>query len=181
MKWMLSVVLLVLGSRLVGQSPSSTLSSFIPANYQVLDSASGDLTGDGIKDLVLILQSATEAANPDTTRPLLLLQGSGKGHYQLMSRNDHVVCCANCGGVFGDPYAGITIKGKYFSIEHYGGSGWRWTRVITFKYDPKTKHFILHRDAGESFHTSNPDKTEQILHAPESFGKTTLEDYSNAE
>lgn len=178
---MFSVVMLALGLPLRGQSSTATIGSFVPAEYQVLDSASGDLTGDGVRDLVLILQLRQENDFPDTTRPLLLLQGVGKGQYQLMARNDHIVYCAGCGGVFGDPYAGITVRGKYFSIEHYGGSNWRWTRVITFKYDLKTKHFVLHRDAGESFHTSNPDKTEQVLHSPEDFGKTRLEDYSNAE
>jgi hypothetical protein len=147
MKWIFAIAILVLALPSRVQSQSGAIPSFIPADYQVLDSASGDLTGDGIKDLVLILHLSKETDFPDTTRSLLLLQGLGKGQYQLMARNDHVVYCAGCGGVFGDPYAGITVKGKYFSIEHYGGSNWRWTRVITFRYDAKTKHFLLHRDA----------------------------------
>lgn len=181
MKWIFAIAILVLGLPNLVRSQAASLASFIPADYKLLDSASGDLTGDGVKDLVLILHLRQETDFPDTTRPLLLLQGLGKGQYQLMARNDHVVYCAGCGGVFGDPYAGITVKGKYFSIEHYGGSNWRWTRVITFRYDAKTTHFILHRDAGESFHTSDPDKTEQIVHSPESFGKIRLEEYSNEE
>lgn len=181
MKWIFAIAILLLGLPSQVHSQSGTVPSFISADYQVLDSASGDLTGDGIKDLVLILHLRQETDFPDTTRPLLLLQGLGKGQYQLMARNDHVVLCAGCGGIFGDPYAGITVKGKFFSIEHYGGSNWRWNRVITFRYDPKTMHFVLHRDAGESFHTSDPDKTEKIVYAPGSFGKTTLEDYRNEE
>lgn len=33
-----------------------------------------------------------------------------------------------------NPYSGLTIKNGYFSVEHYAGSAWRWTRIPTFKY-----------------------------------------------
>lgn len=154
------------------------LKQFIPAGFTILDSASGDINKDGIKDLVLVLRNNYENLNADTTRPLLLLQGNGARQYKLLERNDHVVLCMGCGGVHGDPYQGITIKNGYFSIEHFGGSGWRWTRIITFKFDAKTRSFILHRDAGESWHISDPDKTTGNFFSKEDFDKLAFDKFS---
>jgi hypothetical protein len=152
--------------------------NLIPGNYSLLDSASGNLNKDAYKDLVLILKSDGEEQHPDTTRPLLLLAGTADGGYRLLARNDGVVLCKGCGGVFGDPYAGIVIKNGYFSIEHYGGSNWRWTRVITFRFDVKSGQFRLHRDAGVSYHTSNPDKTRDIISNKAHYGKLLFTNYA---
>jgi hypothetical protein len=176
MYFLIIISLFCFSSPVTGQSGG--LSSFIPAGYTILDSAAGDLNKDGRKDYVLILRVNEEEEHADTSRPLLLLMGTAKEQYQLFARNDSVVLCKSCGGVFGDPYAGITIKNNFFSIEHYGGSNWRWTRIITFRYDTKTKQFILHRDAGESFHTSDPDKQELTLYEKGDFGKLPFAKYS---
>lgn len=154
------------------------LKEIIPTDFTILDSASGDLNKDGVKDLVLILKNKYEKSNTDTTRPLLLLQGNKAGQFKLIARNDSVVLCFGCGGVFGDPYQGITIKNGYFSIEHYGGSNWRWTRIITFRFDPKTKSFYLHRDAGQSWHISDPNKTTENLYNKTDFDKLSFDKYS---
>lgn len=173
---LLSLALLIVGPNSFGQY--QTLQRFIPTDFTILDSASGDLNKDGIKDLVLILRNNYEKFNYDTTRPLLLLEGNKFGQYRLIARNDNIVLCLNCGGVHGDPYQGITIKNGYFSIEHFGGSGWRWTRIITFKFDTKRKGFYLHRDAGQSWHTSDPNKTTENLFNKNDFDKLSFKRYS---
>jgi hypothetical protein len=155
--------------------------SFIPQGYNVLDSAFGNLNKDAYTDLLLILKSDTENMNPDTTRPVLVLAGTASGNFRLLARGDHAVLCANCGGVFGDPYQRIVIKNGFFSLEHYGGSGWRWTRVITFRYDPSTSIFRLHRDAGVSFHASEPNNQTSLVHQKKNYGKVTLNDYTYEE
>ncbi|HTL09229.1 MAG TPA: hypothetical protein VL307_13260 [Chitinophagaceae bacterium] len=155
------------------------LQKFIPPNYLLLDSASGDLDKDSLPDLVLVLKVNNEAEAPDTTRPLLLLRKNKAGLYALIARNDSVVLCLGCGGAMGDPYQGITIKNGYFSIEHYGGSSWRWSRIITFRYDSNSKRFILHRDAGESFHASNPNKSTKTLYSKGLAGKCFFENFSS--
>ena len=157
---------------------SQTLDFVYSCWFSILDSASGDINKDGKKDLLVILKNNLEETSGDTTRPLLILMGNGTGLYDLSDRNDSVVLCKACGGVFGDPYAGMTVKNNFFSIEHYGGSNWRWTRIITFRYDQKSKQVLLHRDAGDSFHTSDPDKTTLNLYNKEDFGKLSFSEYS---
>ena len=152
---------------------------FVPKDFTILDSSSGDLNRDGIKDMVMILKNKFEKFNYDTTRPLILLQGNKNGQFRLISRNDHVVLCLGCGGVFGDPYQGITIKKGFFSIEHYGGSGWRWTRIVTFKYNAVKKQFYLHKDAGQSWHSSDPNQSTENIFNKEGYGKLHFEQYSN--
>ena len=159
-------------------SQPQTLGFFIPADFSILDSASGDINKDGKKDLLLILKNSQEENIGDTLRPLLVLLGAGKESFELAARNDSVVLCKACGGVFGDPYAGITVKNSFFSIEHYGGSNLRWTRIITFRYDVKTRQIYLHRDAGESFHVEDPEKTKPYTYTKEDYGKLLFSKYS---
>lgn len=143
----------------------------------MLDSFSGDLTKDAYKDLVLILQHKNDSDTTIMNRPLLLLKGDGKGLYTLIAKNDSLVLCRICGGMMGDPYQAIAIKNGYFTIEHYGGSSWRWTRYFTFKFNVTDQHFYLHRDAGESFHASFPEKVEQHVYNKEMYGKVKFENY----
>ena len=154
----------------LGFAQTNTLNSFVAKDFTILDSASGDLNKDGFRDVVLILKNSFEENNGDTTRPLLILHGNKTKTYTLAAKNEHAVLCQGCGGVFGDPYENVVIKNNYFSVEHYGGSNWRWTRIITFKYDVKKKQYVLHKDAGDSYYTSDPDKTTFQVHRKQDFG-----------
>ncbi len=158
---------------------AQSVMSFVPKGYTLLDSTSGDLNKDEIRDVILILKNDLEDTNGDTTRPLLILHGTKSKTYTLVAKNDHVVLCKNCGGVYGDPYESLVAKSNFFSVEHYGGSNWRWTRIITFKYDVKTKQYVLHRDAGISFHVFDPDKTTDIITGKKDYGKLSFEKYTN--
>lgn len=175
-------LILALFIGLAGLSPASSQpanwQAFVPVGFLLLDSVSGDLNKDGKKDMLIVLQSQHEPDSMELARPLLILFGKTGGGYELAVRNDSTVMCRGCGGVFGDPYAGLVVKNNFFSIEHYGGSSWRWTRIITFRYDAGTRRFLLHRDAGESFHTSDPEKRELHVYNKELYGKLLFADYS---
>ena len=175
------IVLVLATSPSIIFSQHRAVNENIPVGFTILDSASGDLDGDGYRDIVMVLKNISEEKSPEGIRPLLVLLGRSNNTYELIARNDSVVMCRDCGGIFGDPFAAIVVKKQFFSIEHYGGSNWRWTRIITFKVDNEKEEILLHRDAGESWHVSEPDKRSQLLYNKSGFGTTTFKEYRRGE
>lgn len=157
------------------------LAQFIPDGYVALDHAYGDLNKDKRQDVLIILKNLDEeklsvVVERPEPRPLLVIIRQKDGSLKQVTRNDKVVLCVNCGGVFGDPYAGMTIKNGFFSIEHYGGSNWRWERIITFKYSTKDKRWFLHKDGTIRYQPSNEIGGEEIL-TPKDFGTVEFEKF----
>ncbi|MFD2785097.1 hypothetical protein [Hymenobacter rubripertinctus] len=153
---------------------------FVPAGYQMLDVATGDLNRDAYPDKLLALDTILVDSlrrESEARRPLLLLTGQPDGTFRLAARNDNAVMCSSCGGMMGDPYRQLVIKNGYFLVEHYGGAGWRWTRIFTFKYDPTARRWFLHRAGGESFHSSDPEKAKTYVETARDFGRVPLESF----
>jgi hypothetical protein len=116
-----------------------TIADFIPAHYDTLDAGrtDGDLNHDGRPDVALALRSDEEAtAESEENLParlLLVLFGTPTG-YTLAAQSGKVLLCKECGGMYGDPFAGLTIYKGILSIDHYGGSSWRWSITSKFRY-----------------------------------------------
>lgn len=152
----------------------------MPAGYGILDSASGDLNRDAWPDKILVLCKDGEdtITDDDLNRPLLLLLGQPNRRYALAARNDRVVLHRNDGGGMGDPYQQTVIKRGFFSLEYYGGSSERWTRVVTFKYAPADRTWYLSRESSDGFSAYNPDSTTfSSTHTPRDFGKVSFAKY----
>jgi hypothetical protein len=60
-----------------------------------------------------------------------------------------------------------------------GGGGSRFTRIITFKYDSSTPRYVLHKDAGDSWNTSNPNKSKTENYNKKAWGSLLFEYYTN--
>ncbi|MDT3401951.1 hypothetical protein [Mucilaginibacter terrae] len=158
------------------------LKGFVPAGYEVLDLTRGDLNKDAYPDAIMVLYKKGEEKTSDVIdhpekRPLLILTGQHDKSYKLAARSNNAVYCVDCGGMMGDPFTGITIKNGYFSVEHYGGSGWRWTRIITFKYNPADKSWYLFKDGGDSFHSGEPEKVKTKVKTVKDFGKVAFQKF----
>ena len=148
----------------------------LPAGYAVLAAESGDLNRDATPDWVVVLNKPDEKRTSDvsahpTKRPLLLFVGNAGGRYTLAARSDNAVYCVDCGGMMGDPFQGITIKNGYFTMDHYGGSAQRWTRLVTFRYDPAARTWLLHRDGGEQFSAFDPEHGTSSGTTARNFGR----------
>lgn len=165
-----------------GAKVPNEIKAFVPDGYEAISATTGDLNLDSFADVILVVKKPNEKETSDvvdnpTKRPLLVLLGEGKNKYKLAGRNDNVVLCVDCGGIFGDPFNGISIKNGFFSVEHYGGSAWRWTKIITFKYSPTDKNWLLSRVGSDSYHASNPNKVEKSVKTAKNFGKVLFEKY----
>jgi len=143
----------------------------------------GDLNADGRKDFVLVLsEPVAEDAQYEEgagARSVLVLIREAGGTLSLAARNDAVVYCKVCGGVFGDPFAGVSIRGAQFTISNYGGSNDRWAYDYTFGYSRRDRTWQLVRVVDTSFHTLDPKRTQRrhVYTPPKSFGLINFADF----
>jgi hypothetical protein len=150
---------------------NENLKSFVPKDYSAISIASGNLNLDEFKDVILVLRKNTEETTsnmdgdkPDK-RPLLILLGQKEASYKLAYKNENAVLCIDCGGVFGDPFTGITIKNGYFSIEHGVSGGHHWEDITTFKYDKIKSNWYLYKDhyVGYKLNDSEDENADALI------------------
>lgn len=98
------------------------------------DIAWGDLDGDGRDDIVITgLTGRTEDDYYSGTRMVypFLKQSDGR----LIPLDEIETRSPNEGGVYGDPYQGMTITDQKLVIKIYGGSNWRWGYTKIYEYE----------------------------------------------
>ena len=145
---------------------------------------SADLNGDGLKDYILVLEREKPTVKdeydfPKNQRPLLILVRGMGNTLAEAKRNEVIVMCSKCGGMMGDPFAGVTVGRNTFTVSHYGGSAWRWTADYKFNYSRIDKTWQLVRIEKTSFHATEPQKTlkRKIMTPGKNFGKVDLADF----
>lgn len=147
------------------------LKSFIPKGYEAIAEKKGNLNLDKTEDCILVIRKTTEetTSNMDEGKPdkriVLLLLGQKDGSYKLAYKNQNVADCIDCGGVFGDPFSGISIKNGYFSIEHKIAGGHHWEQIITFKFNKTKNNWYLYKDHFINYvlDTSNDPNAEALI------------------
>ncbi|MGC4100682.1 hypothetical protein [Ferruginibacter sp.] len=155
---------------------------FVLKGYEMLDYVTGDLNADGKADAILILKvTGEDTATEDVKRPMFLLIRKPDGKLKLEKRNDSAIMCRSCGGVFGDPYEGLSIENNGFSIDFYGGSNWRWYYHYYFTYKPATKNWMLVKEENGSFQSTDPEKdTEDATIDATELGDVTFEKFNSS-
>ncbi len=168
------------------------LKAFVPKGYSVISIESGDLNLDEYTDAILVLRKTSEestsnyAENKPDKRSMLLLIGQKEGTYKLAYKNNNAVYCIDCGGLFGDPFTGITIKKGYFSIEHGVSGGHHWEHVTTFKYNKSKNNWFLYKDhyINYKFNDSADENAEALvvdyekLKTVKDFGEISFEKFN---
>lgn len=164
------------------QSIDALLEPFVPTNYEMFDRSTADLNNDGFADWVVacrhFAEDSIDTYNGELGRPLLILLADAQGNLTQAARNDYVILCNDCGGVFGDPFAGVEARPGYFEVKHYGGSAWRWTRDLGFKFNAREQQWMLNRITVMSYHTSAPDSATVETETTREFGSIAFEDYN---
>jgi hypothetical protein len=155
---------------------------FVESGTKAIALEKSDLNGDGSEDFILVLEKQKPAKDADDfpvgQRPLLILLRGADGKLTLAKRNERVVMCSQCGGVFGDPFEGVIAARNTFSVEHYGGSSWRWKYSYKFNYSRIDKTWQLVKVEEINYHTSNPEKmTTKIYTPPRHFGKIDIANF----
>jgi hypothetical protein len=114
----------------VEQQCEIKFAKFIQKGNDIVDTVQGDYNVDGKVDIVLITE---DKKKPEVNRTLIILENTGD-NYKLVAKTNKAIMCASCGGVFGDPFADISLKRNILTIDHYGGSSWRWAHTYTFRF-----------------------------------------------
>lgn len=96
----------------------------------------------------------------ENKKKLLVIKHKDNVNY-LIANNEHAVMQEDEGGVYGDPYDGISIEDDQLVMDYYGGSAsWRWIRRLYF--DIGDEDIILSKYTFHYFH-ANVDNQEDIL------------------
>ncbi|HWJ95714.1 MAG TPA: hypothetical protein VNT33_13375, partial [Telluria sp.] len=116
-----------------------------------------------------------DPAEEEGKRILKIAIRSPDGALKVAKESHKAVLCRSCGGMFGDPFAGLTASNRTFSVNHYGGSAWRWSANYTFNYSRRDNTWQLVRVDESSFHASEPEKqTSKSYRPPRDFGKIDI-------
>ena len=159
------------------------LRRFVEPQTVLISFDAADLNGDGLSDYVVVLEK--QKKKPDDVdieegqRPLLLIIRQKDGSLKVAKRNEKIVFCSTCGGVFGDPLDSIEVGPKTFSVNHFGGSAWRWGNSFRFNYSRRDNTWQLVRVEEVSFNAGDPDKTmkTKIYTPPKHYGKIDIADF----
>jgi hypothetical protein len=158
------------------------LRPLVAKGESVLAFERADLNGDGLPDLVFIVEPVKrkdkDRASEEVPRTLKIAVRSANGSLRVVKQNDKVAFCEACGGTFGDPFEGLQASTRIFTVRNYGGSGWRWTVASTFNYSRRDATWQLVGVDTSSFHASEPGKTKDKRdRPPRHFGKIDIADF----
>lgn len=128
----------------------------LSAPYSILDSCIGDLDQDGTDDVAVVV-SQGDAYYSGSRTVYVFLQKNGS--YELMYQNGSAILGTNDGGVFGDPYDGISIYDGTLHLMDYGGSSYRWSHDISFAIKDEKLLLTKIKCTDYSTHTLNGDTT----------------------
>lgn len=152
------------------------LQRFVPRGSEVIALERGDLDGNGTADAILVTEREVSAEEHPRTLSILLLDSSGG--WSLAGKSDRAVYAREDGGMLGDPFQGVSIGKRSFTISHYGGSSWRWSNDFTFGWSRRDRTWQLVAAESSSFHASDPSTEEKEKHVPpRDFGKIGIDEF----
>ncbi len=158
---------------------------FIETGAKTIAVESADLNGDNLKDYVLVFerQNATEKDQydyPKNQRPLIILTRGKDNKLTEAKRNENIVMCSECGGMMGDPFEGVSVGKNTFTVNHSGGSAWRWATDYKFNYSRIDNTWQLVRIEKTNFHAIDQNKTmkREVKTPPKDYGKIDLADFN---
>lgn len=127
------------------------MQALVPADRWVLQSASGDLDGDGRADHVLVLTDTADAGDRDLL--IAFTSPDACGFTQKAMLPDS--CPAGTSGGFRrDPIgeegiSGISIHGDSLVVHLFGGSAWKWEERSVYRYTrPQNDFFLVQEESG---------------------------------
>lgn len=138
--------------------------SFVPKGWHVHEKAEGDLNKDNLPDIAAVIESdkpvknLKEADNEQTPRLLLIAFKQTDGSYKLSIQSNESIMLSNEGGVFGDPWEGLSIERGTLLVRFYGGSSSRWSYAYRWRFQNNDWFLIGATYTASSTHDGSYEK-----------------------
>lgn len=125
-----------------GKAPTD----FVPQGWKIEERIEGDLNADTKPDIVLQLiedlPEETDGAINDRYRALLVLAKMENESYHRLAAADRLLFCSTCfGALNGSPV--VEISNGVLIVNHLWGSREMSESTQRFRFDPKSKRFLL--------------------------------------
>lgn len=122
------------------------IAGIVPAGWFLLDSVTGDLNGDNIPDLALVVESDSAMVishyDDERVRPRILAVYLRRGeNYVLSVQADSAVLRADQGVNF-DPWSWIAIDSGLVGFGFYTGGAWRWGAGYYFRFQDEGWYLV---------------------------------------
>lgn len=155
---------------------SAELSNVMPADSRIWMFAVGDADGDGDEEVAVVL-SVDDAHQP---RPLWLLRRDAGGRLQRVVESPRAIPCYECGGMTGDPLAGVQIEPGVVKLRFAGGSRELWESDVRFTYSAGQDVWRLTSVTHRGFDTVDGRNAERAL-STEEIGEVSLASFDASE
>lgn len=106
----------------------------VPVNYVMIDSVSGDLDNDGIKELVVAYNTKAEDDFYESIPRELCIYKMQNGQWAVWKISQQALYGSRDGGMMGDPFDNIEIKNGILLVSQAGGSSWKWGHTDKYRY-----------------------------------------------
>jgi hypothetical protein len=112
---------------------------FVPAGWDTLATAKGDLNKDSLADVAVVIQrkkttSSAEDGFPEAEPRLLLVLFGARTGLNLACQSNVAILLADAGGAMGDPFEQLAIERGTLVTGFYGGSRDKWNMSYRYRY-----------------------------------------------
>jgi hypothetical protein len=104
----------------------------VPAGFEILEEALGDLDKDGIAEKVVVCNTADTTEN-GIVRELRVLK-LVNNNWKVWKKSSNAVLKSGEGGMMGNPFEGIEIDKGVLVISFSGGSSWKWSYKDKYRF-----------------------------------------------
>lgn len=106
----------------------------LPQDFEILDTASGDLDKDGVKELVVAYNTRKEDSSYESIPRSLVIYKMQQQEWKIWKESQQALYGSRDGGMMGDPFGDIIIDKGILQISQYGGSSWKWDHIDKYRY-----------------------------------------------
>ncbi|NOT76257.1 MAG: hypothetical protein HOP08_15120 [Cyclobacteriaceae bacterium] len=134
MKKIILAFMFVCPALLKAQPSGDAFRSFIPAGWELLAAASGDLNKDSIDDVAIIIEERVGSGDFGKLRNIMILFRAKDGKYSLACKGEKAVMGSESGGTMGDGFNEMKIVKGVIILNFAGGSRDQWDLTYRYRY-----------------------------------------------